>query len=80
MVHRHTLARAVVLAVIACSGIGEAGAASRLDHQPYAARTASYWRHYGYPRPNCTYAIAEFQRRWSYQLWPPSMRCFPYPH
>jgi hypothetical protein len=39
--------------------------------------------HYGYRyRPygyDCTFAIREYQRRWPYQLWPPSMRCFPYP-
>jgi len=39
-----------------------------------------YGRYYGYPRPGCTFAIREYQRRWPYQLWPPSMRCFPYPN
>ena len=62
------LTRAVVLALIASGGLGVADAASRLDHQTYSERTGSYWRHYGYPRPNCTFAISEFQRRWSGQL------------
>jgi hypothetical protein len=39
-----------------------------------------YRRDYGYPRPGCTFAIREYQRRWPYQLWPPGMRCFPYPN
>ena len=39
-----------------------------------------YRRDYGYPRPGCTFAISEYQRRWPYQLWPPGMRCFPYPN
>jgi hypothetical protein len=39
-----------------------------------------YPRYYGYPRPGCTFAIREYQRRWPYQLWPPGMRCFPYPY
>jgi hypothetical protein len=47
------------------------------DHH-YGLR--SYPRHYGYPRPGCTFALREYQRRWPYQLWPPSMRCFPYPY
>ena len=80
MRHTFTLARAVLVALIACSALGEANAASRLEHRPYVERTGSYWRHYGYPRPNCTVAISEYQRRWPYQLWPPSMRCFPYPN
>jgi hypothetical protein len=79
---RHTLALAgaAILAVIACDGLSEANAASRLKYQTYTERNASYWRYWGYPRPNCTFAIAEYQRRWPYQLWPPSMRCFPYPN
>ena len=80
MRHTFTLARAVLVALIACSALGEANAASRLEHRPYVERTGSYWRHYGYPRPNCTFAISEYQRRWPYQLWPPSLRCFPYPN
>ena len=80
MRHLFTLARVVVLALIACGGLGVANAASRLDYQTYPERTHSYWRAYGYPRANCTFAISEFQRRWSGQLWLPSMRCFPYPH
>src|SRR4029077_5622458 len=39
-----------------------------------------YGRYYGYPRLGCTFAIREYQRRWPYHLWPPSMRCFPYPN
>jgi hypothetical protein len=81
--HPFSLAR-VVLALIACAGLGEANAGSRSDYQTYSAsrseRTGYYWRHYGYPRPNCTFAIREYQRRWPYQLWPRSMRCFPYPN
>jgi hypothetical protein len=65
---RPFLTRAVVLALIASGGLGVADAASRLDYQTYSERTGSYWRHYGYPRPNCTFAISEFQRRWSGQL------------
>ena len=52
MRHTFTLARAVLVALIACSALGEANAASRLEHRPYVERTGSYWRHYGYPRPN----------------------------
>jgi hypothetical protein len=57
MRHPFTLAHAVVLALVACGGLGEANAASRLDYQTYSERTGSYWRHYGYPRPNCTFLI-----------------------
>ena len=78
MRHTFILARAVVLGLLAWGWINDANAASR--HRPYVERTGSYWRHYGYPRPNCTFAISEYQRRWPYQLWPPSMRCFPYPN
>jgi hypothetical protein len=78
MRHTFTLACAVLVAIIAWSG--EATAASRIKHNTYSERTGSYWRYNGYPRPNCTFAIAEYQRRWPYHLWPPSMRCFPYPH
>jgi hypothetical protein len=50
------------------------------DHH-YGLRDYGYYGHryrpYGY---DCTYAIREYQRRWPYQLWPPSMRCFPYPN
>jgi hypothetical protein len=84
MCHPSTLVRAVVIALIACSGLAEANAASRLDYRTYSTsrieRTGSHWRHYGYPRPNCTIPIGEFQRRWPGQPWPPSMWCFPYPH
>jgi hypothetical protein len=83
MRHPSTLAGAVALALIACSGLAEANAASRLDYPTYSTsrieRTGSYWRHYGYPRPGCTFAISELQRRWPAQLWPPDMRCRPYP-
>ena len=78
MRHPVVLSCAVMLALIACSGLGEASARSRLYYQTHSE--GAYRRHYGYPRPNCTYAIAEYQRRWSSQLWPPSMRCFPYPN
>jgi hypothetical protein len=78
MRHTFTLACAVLIAIIAWSC--EATAASRIKHNTYSERTGSYWRYNGYPRPNCTFAIAEYQRRWPYHLWPPSMRCFPYPH
>jgi uncharacterized membrane protein YeaQ/YmgE (transglycosylase-associated protein family) len=71
------LAFAAVLTLV-CSRLDEANAASRLDYE--TKRDAFYWRQYAYPRPNCTFAISEFQRRWSSQLWPPSMRCRPYPH
>jgi hypothetical protein len=43
-------------------------------------RRGYQYDHYGYPRPGCTFTIREYQRRWPYQLWPPSMRCFPYPN
>jgi len=75
MRHPSTLVRVVMLALIACSGLAEANAASRVQYRTYAERTGSYWRYYGYPRPNCTFAISEYQRFWSAQLWPPSMRC-----
>jgi len=75
-----TASTVVMLALIACSGLAEANAASRVQYRTYAERTGSYWRYYGYPRPNCTIPIGEFQRFWSGQLWPPSMRCRPYPH
>jgi hypothetical protein len=78
MRHTFTLACAVSVAIIAWSG--EAAAASRTKHKPYSEGTGAYWRYNGYPRPNCTFAISEYQRRWPYHLWPPSMRCFPYPH
>ena len=78
MRHTFILARAVVLGLLAWGWLNDANAASR--HRTYVERTGPYWRHYGYPRPNCTFAIAEYQRRWPYQLWPPSMRCFPYPN
>jgi hypothetical protein len=79
MHHIFTLALAAVIGLI---GFGsEANTASRLHYRPHAERTGyAYWRYYGYPRPNCTFAIAQYQRRWPYQLWPPSMRCFPYPN
>ena len=80
MRHPSTLVRVVMLALIACSGLAEANAASRVQYRTYAERTGSYWQYYGYPRPNCTIPIGEFQRFWSGQLWPPSMRCRPYPH
>jgi hypothetical protein len=76
MRHPFTLAFAAVLALMACGGLNEANAAYRSKYQT-SERAGSYWRYYGYPRPNCTFAIAEYQRRWPYQLWPPSMRCFP---
>jgi hypothetical protein len=80
MHHTFTLVAAAVVALIACSGLGEANAKSRVHYRTYTERTGPYWRYYGYPRPNCTFAIAEYQRLWPYQLWPPSMRCFPYPN
>jgi hypothetical protein len=80
MRNRFITAAAVMLGLLACGWLSDANAASRLEHQPYVERTGSYWRHYVYPRPNCTFAISEYQRRWPYQLWPPSMRCFPYPN
>jgi hypothetical protein len=79
MRHPFTLG-AVVLALIACGGLGEANAGSRSGYQTYPAKAGYYSRHYGYPRPGCTFAIREYQRRWPYQLWPPGMRCFPYPN
>jgi hypothetical protein len=80
MRHPVILAWAVVLALVACSGLGEANARSRLYYQTHSEGAGFYGRNYGYPRPNCTIPIGEFQRRWSGQLWPPSMRCFPYPY
>jgi hypothetical protein len=80
MRHPFPMAYAVVLTLIACSGLGDANAAARLHYQTYPEGTGSHWRHEGYPRPNCTFALNEYQRRWSSQLWPPSMRCHPYPH
>jgi hypothetical protein len=80
MRHTFTLARAVLMGLIVFGCLGEANAASRVQYPPYTERTGAYWRYYGYPRPNCTFAISEYQRRWPYQLWPPSMRCFPYPN
>jgi hypothetical protein len=71
---------ALVLALIACGELGEANAGSRSGYQTYSARAGYSWRHYGYPRPGCTFAIREYQRRWPYQLWLPGMRCFPYPN
>jgi hypothetical protein len=78
MRHPVILSCAVMLALIACGGLGEANAGSRLYYQTHS--DGAYGRHYGYPRPNCTIPIGEFQRFWSGQLWPPSMRCRPYPH
>jgi hypothetical protein len=76
-----SLACAAVLILVVCGWLGEANAASRSGYLGYQTeRDGSYWRQYRYPRPNCTFAISEFQRRWSSQLWPPSMRCRPYPH
>jgi len=80
MHHTFKLLAAFVVAFVALSGLGEVDARSGVHYRTYAERTGPYWRHYGYPRPNCTFAIAEYQRRWPYHLWPPSMRCFPYPH
>jgi hypothetical protein len=78
MRHTFTLTLAAVLAVLTWGCLSEASAASRSGYPSHTQ--PSYWRHYGYPRPNCTFAISEYQRRWSGQLWPPSMRCRPYPH
>ena len=76
---RFPLAVAFVLAST-CASLGEASSAS-FDRTGY---WREYPRHrtrgYAYPGPNCTYAIREYQRQWPSQLWPPSMRCFPYPH
>jgi hypothetical protein len=66
-----------VLGLVASSLLSEAGAAPRSKYK-YSGRTGAYLRYQGYPRPYCNFAIAEYQRRWPYQLWPPSMRCFPY--
>jgi len=70
---------AVALALLAYGGLTEASAASRFGYRHHTERTGSGWGYYGYPRPNCTFAIAQYQRAWPAQLWPPSMRCFPYP-
>jgi hypothetical protein len=70
---------AVALALLAYGGLIEASAASRLGYRHHTERTGSHWDYYGYPRPNCTFAIAQYQRTGPAQLWPPSMRCFPYP-
>ena len=66
-----------VLGLVASSLLSEADATPRSKYK-YSGRTGSYWRYQDYPRPYCNFAIAEYQRRWPYQLWPPSMRCFPY--
>jgi len=86
---RFPLAVALVLAFV-CAGLGEANSGSRLDDPASFGRTGywrgypgdrtHYWRRYAYPRPDCTFAIREYQRQWPSQLWPPSMRCFPYPY
>ena len=65
-----------VLGLVASSLLSEADATPRSKYK-YSGRTA-YGRYQDYPRPYCNFAIAEYQRRWPYQLWPPSMRCFPY--
>ena len=78
--HPIILAHAVALAVVACFGLAEAKAASRY-YQTYSEaspRSGYNSQHYGYPRPGCTFAIQGYQRLWPSQLWPPSMRCFPY--
>ena len=84
MRHLLTMAGAVALAVTACGGLGGANAMPRLDHQTTSAspieRTGYYRRHYGYPRPYCTFAYASTRERGPSTLWPPSMRCFPYPY
>jgi hypothetical protein len=77
MHHTLTLALAAAIGLIVYGGLGEANAGSRAHYRAYAGAD---WRYYGYPRPNCTFALAEYQRRWPYHLWPPSMRCFPYPY
>ena len=77
MRHPFTLTSAVALSLIACGGFAEANAASRY-YQTYSEaspRSGYYGRHYGYPRPGCTFAIQGYQRLWPSQLWPPSMRC-----
>src|SRR5262249_40348434 len=71
---RHMFTLACCTVVLVSSRLGDISAAARSKHQ-YSARNDLYARHYAYPRPNCTYAIAEYQRRWPQQLWPPSMRC-----
>jgi hypothetical protein len=82
MRHPFTLMYAIVLALILCGGVAEASAASRSNYPTYSQgpRRGYDWRYYGYPRPGCTFAIQGYQRRWPSQLWPPSMRCFPYPN
>jgi hypothetical protein len=63
MVRGFTMVGAVPLAIIVCGGLGGANAMHRLDHQTTSAspieRTDYYGRHYGYPRPYCTFAIRE---------------------
>ena len=80
---RHHLASVLVLAVIASGDItAEADAASRSNYQTYSEasqRRGHDWRHQAYPRPGCTYAIQEYQRRWPYQLWPPVCGAFLIP-
>jgi hypothetical protein len=44
MRHPSTLVRIVMLALIACSGLAEANAATRLRLRTYAERTDSNWR------------------------------------
>ncbi len=51
MRHPVILACAVVLALIACSGPGEANARSRLYYQTHSEGAGFYGRNYGYPRP-----------------------------
>ena len=81
MRHTFTLTLAALIGLIGFSGLNEANATSRLHYRPHAERNGyADLRYYGYPRPNCTFALAEYQRRWPYHLWPPSMRCFPYPN
>jgi hypothetical protein len=75
-----TIAGAVALAITAWGGLGGANAMPRLHYGTTPERTGYYGRHYGYPRPYCTFAIREYQRAWPPTLWPPSMRCFPYPY
>ena len=80
MRHGFITSAAVMLGLLAWGWLSDADAASRSHHRTYVERTGSNWRYIGYPRPNCTFAIREYQRLWPYQLWPPSMRCFPYPN
>ena len=79
--HRILILALTAIGLILCGSPGEANATSRLHYRHHDERNGyADGRYYGYPRPNCTYAIAAYQRRWPYQLWPPSMRCFPYPN